>query len=81
MTRLPLLSVVLLSLFACDVKAARPDRIFPEGEVPADSRLNKPRTLGDKYHPWADPKTLKEWNTVSQRVRLQLRVAHGLWPA
>ena len=49
MTRLPLLSVVLLFLVSCDVKAARPDRIFPEGQAPADSRLKKPRTLGDKY--------------------------------
>ena len=81
MTRLPLLSVVLLLLVSCDVKAARPDRIFPEGQAPADSRLKKPRTLGDKYHPWAAPKTLKEWNAVSKRVRLQLRVATGLWPA
>ena len=47
----------------------------------ADSRLKKPRTLGDKYHPWAAPRTLKEWNAVSKRVRLQLRVATGLWPA
>ena len=81
MTRLPLLSVVLLFLVSCDVKAARPDRIFPEGQAPADSRLKKPRTLGDKYHPWAAPRTLKEWNAVSKRVRLQLRVATGLWPA
>ncbi|HAB10720.1 MAG TPA: hypothetical protein DCE47_03395, partial [Planctomycetaceae bacterium] len=81
MTRLPLLSAVLLSLVACDVKAARPDRIFPEGQAPADSRLKAPRALGDKYHPWAAPETLKEWNTVSERVRLQLRVATGLWPA
>ena len=80
MTRLPLLSAVLLSLVACDVKAARPDRIFPEGQAPADSRLATTRNLSDKYHPWVAPKTLKEWDAVPERVRLQLRVATGLWP-
>jgi len=81
MPRLSLVALVVLSLVTCDLEAARPDRVFPEGKSPADSRLGVTRKLGDKYHPWVAPKTLKEWEAVSGRVRRQLEVATGLWPA
>jgi hypothetical protein len=74
-------AVVVVSLMVVDLEAARPDRLFAEGEFPADSRFGASRNLRDKYHPWVAPKTIKEWNAESARVRLQLKVATGLWPA
>ena len=81
MPRLSLIAVVGLSLVAGDLEAARPDRVFAEGKSPPDSRLGVTRKLRDKYHPWVAPKTLKEWDAESARVRRQLEVATGLWPA
>ena len=81
MSRLLLVAVVGLSFVVCDLHAARPDRVFPEGKSPADSRLGSIRKLGDKYHPWSPPSTRKAWVAEARRVRQQLKVATGLWPA
>ncbi len=81
MHRLCLFAAVVGTLLACDLEAAGPARVFPEGKSPADSRLGITRNLRDKYHPWAAPKTLKQWDAESGRVRRQLEVATGLWPA
>ncbi len=76
-----LFAAVVGTLLASDLEAAGPARVFPEGKSPADSRLGVTRNLRDKYHPWAAPKTLKKWDAEAGRVRRQLEVATGLWPA
>jgi len=81
MRDLCLFAAVVGSLLASGLEAAGPARVFPEGMSPADSRLGVTRNLRDKYHPWAAPKTLKQWDAEAGRVRRQLEVATGLWPA
>mgnify|MGYP006102717239 CR=1 FL=1 len=81
MSRLLLVVAVGLSFVVCELQAARPDRVFPEGKAPADSQLETVRELRDKYHPWSPPNTRKAWVAESKRVRRQLKVATGLWPA
>ena len=81
MSRLLLVVAVGLSFVVCELQAARPDRVFPEGKAPADSQLETVRELRDKYHPWSPPSTRKAWGAESKRVRRQLKVATGLWPA
>ena len=81
MRPLCLFAAVVGTLLACDLEAAGPARVFPEGKSPADSRLGVTRNLRDKYHPWSPPTTLKQWKAEAGRVRRQLEVATGLWPA
>ena len=72
---------LVLSLLTISAGAAGPARVFPEGQVPGDRRLKSARTLRDAYHPWVPPTTRKDWERTSQRIRRQLQVSNGLWPA
>jgi hypothetical protein len=56
-------------------------RVLPAGKLPDDARLKPLRTLNDAYHPWSPPMSLPEWERESVRIRTQLQVAMGLWPA
>lgn len=57
-----------------------PSRVLPVGEKPADGRLQPPRMLRDKYHPWDPPQTLEAWRESSGKIRDRLLVSNGLWP-
>lgn len=54
-------------------------RVLPEGKAPADARLG-PLKDYDGYFPFDVPATKAAWETRSEAVRLQMRVATGLWP-
>jgi hypothetical protein len=86
MRRAPLTALLILATAACAFAQTKkpatkdPSRVLPPGQLPKDSRLGKPRTLNDKYHPWTPPKTLAEWKKERQRLREQVLVSQGLWP-
>ena len=44
-------------------------RVTPAGEVPADARLGKPRTLNAAYHPWTPAATLEGWQQQAEAIR------------
>jgi len=54
-------------------------RVLPEGKVPADARLG-PLKDYDGYFPFDVPATKQDWETRANELRLQVRVATGLWP-
>ncbi|HOA51509.1 MAG TPA: acetylxylan esterase [Thermogutta sp.] len=54
-------------------------RVLPPGEVPADARQEKLKTLDD-YFPFTPPSDLKSWEIRRERVQRQILVAAGLWP-
>lgn len=62
------------------LKPAQPLRVLPEGQLPKDGRLGPPRNLRDPYHPWTPPSSLTEWEQRFDELRVQLKVATGLWP-
>jgi hypothetical protein len=76
------LSPVLLALTAASARGADtdPTRVLPPGEKPADSRLNKIRTLDDKDFFLRVPDSKEAWAARRQAVREQMLVATGLWP-
>ena len=86
MNRATLAFAVTLSTFAYGLAAADdktdkdPSRVLPNGQLPKDARLGKPRTLRDAYHAWTPPKTLAEWKKEKQRLKEQVLVSQGLWP-
>jgi dienelactone hydrolase len=59
---------------------AETTRAFPVvGHVPADQRLQDLKDL-DGYFPFTPPATRAAWEERAAQVRLQIRVALGLWP-
>jgi hypothetical protein len=62
-----------------DIARAEPLRSLPDGQLPADARLEKPKDL-DGYFPFAVPKSKEEWDKRAERVRRQMLVSQGLWP-
>jgi dienelactone hydrolase len=54
-------------------------RVLPPGQLPADSRLGKSKTLDD-YFPFAVPASKEAWEARRKDVREQILVATGLWP-
>jgi len=80
-TRLGFWGVFLLALAALATGAlAGGPRVVPEGELPKDKRLEPPRTLEDKYHPWTPPTTRAAWERLAPRLRERMLVGMGLWP-
>jgi hypothetical protein len=55
-------------------------RVLPPGELPKDKRLEAPRRLEDKYHPWAPPSTRAAWEALRPRLQERMLVGMGLWP-
>lgn len=86
MPRLIAAAFVSLSLISAYFLAAAPPaeaaapRVLDEGKLPADARLNPPRLLNDKVHPWKPPATRDAWETERQALRERLLVSQGLWP-
>jgi dienelactone hydrolase len=54
-------------------------RVLPAGQLPADRRLGRPRTLDD-YSPFTVPPNKDAWEARRKLVREQILVATGLWP-
>ncbi len=76
----PSLFVLLLTLTAVLSRAdAETLRALPDGQLPADARLAKPKDL-DGYFPFAVPKNKEEWGRRAEQVRRQMLVSQGLWP-
>ncbi len=73
----PLFAVILG--FSLHAIAAEIPRALPPGELPKDVRLG-PLTELDGYFPFTPPATREAWAQRSEQVRMQLRVALGLWP-
>jgi dienelactone hydrolase len=82
MKRLLGLVPLLFALTATPARSADadPTRVLPPGEKPADSRLDKVRTLNDKDFFLRVPATKEAWQARRRAVREQVLVANGLWP-
>jgi dienelactone hydrolase len=74
--KLPLFLALALSVPAF---AAEIPRALPPGQLPDDARLGPLKEL-DGYFPWTPPATREAWAPRAEQVRMQLRVALGLWP-
>lgn len=62
------------SSFAAEIPQA-----LPPGEVPQDARLGPLKDL-DGYFPFTVPASPEAWAKRAEEVRMQLRVALGVWP-
>lgn len=72
----------LLSLFiaALALEAiAEPPQLTPDGELPADSRL-EPLTDLDGYFPLNVPTSKARWEIRAESIRRRILVSQGLWP-
>lgn len=54
-------------------------RVFPQRELPPDSRYDPPITLND-YHPFRPVGSKAEWNARREHIKLRILVGSGLWP-
>src|SRR5687767_5814378 len=72
------LFVAVLSLSLHSLSAEVP-RALPPGELPKDARLGPLKEL-DGYFPFTPPATREAWQQRADQVRMQMRVALGLWP-
>ncbi len=76
--------MIVLLISAADVaraeKAAEISRVLRPGQLPTDARLETPRNLRDKFHPWTPPTTKEAWAREADAIRKQLLVSTGLWP-
>jgi len=68
-----------VSLVLCAACAEVP-RALPAGQLPNDTRLQPVKDL-DGYFPFTPARSAEEWNSRAERVRRQVLVALGLWPA
>lgn len=75
--KFPLFAALLglsLQTFAAEIP-----RVLPPGELPKDARLAPLKDL-DGYFPFTPPATREVWEKRAGEVRMQLRVAVGLYP-
>lgn len=56
-----------------------PVRVFPEGERPADHRLEPLKDLNG-YFPFEVPESPAAWDERAEELRRRVLVANGLWP-
>ncbi|MBI5774250.1 MAG: acetylxylan esterase [Verrucomicrobia bacterium] len=75
---LALVSLVVAAFLPLPARAAAP-RALPDGQLPADHRLEPLKEL-DGYFPFTPSKSPAAWNDRAERVRRQLLVSLGLWP-
>jgi dienelactone hydrolase len=66
--------IALLALLA-----VQDARVLPEGRAPADVRLQPPKDLNGDF-PFEVPATRQAWEKRAAELRMQTRVALGLWP-
>ncbi len=76
--RFAITSAALLALGFQAFAAAIP-RVLPAGEVPQDARLGPLKDL-DGYFPFTPPESREVWEKRADQVRLQMRVALGIYP-
>jgi dienelactone hydrolase len=78
----PRFAAVLSAWLAVSVISAEETapRVLPPGQLPADIRLQPLKDL-DGYFPFAPPASREAWQARADRVRRQLLVTLGLWPA
>src|SRR5215207_4421869 len=68
------LGVLGAACFAVEVP-----RALPPGELPRDARLGPLKDL-DGYFPFTPSPSRQAWATRAEEVRMQMRVALGIWP-
>jgi hypothetical protein len=66
----------ILGTFVC---ADEIPRALPEGASPQDSRLGPLKDLNG-YFPFTPPESREAWARRAEEVRMQMRVALGIWP-
>jgi len=54
-------------------------RVYPEGELPKDKRLQPQKDLNG-YFPFHPPESLNEWKPRAESLRRRILVSSGLWP-
>jgi len=72
----------ILGVAACTIGAplhAAAPRVLPAGRLPADCRLEPPRSV-DSYHPFHPVGSADAWNHRREAIRRRVLVAAGLWP-
>jgi len=74
-----LLATSLLALLVNTGSFADPTRVLPPGQLPKDARLAPLKDL-DGYFPFTPPTSREMWEKRAEHVRMQMRVALGLWP-
>src|SRR4051812_1837476 len=65
--------------FGLHVLGGEIPRVLPPGELPKDARLGPLKEL-DGYFSFTPPDSRAAWETRAEALRLQLRVALGLFP-
>jgi len=75
--KFPLFAALLT--FSLPVFAAEIPRALPPGELPKDARLGPLKEL-DGYFPFTPPVSREAWEKRAAQVRMQVRVALGLYP-
>ena len=72
--------IVFLLVACCSVSLfAKAPRVFPEGQLPDDSRLRPLKDL-DGFFPFDVPNSLEAWEKRADELRLRILVGTGLWP-
>ena len=66
-------------LFTTSLFAADPPRPLPSGGMPRDARLGPLKDLNG-YFPFTPPASREAWAKRADELRMQLRVALGIWP-
>ncbi len=73
------ITIAILAAAPRPAQSADPWEVLPAGKRPDDSRLMPPRDLNG-YFPFEPPSTAQQWQQRAEQLRMQLRVALGLWP-
>ena len=83
MHQIPRRIQAVLFVFAaslCSLSAVRAEvRVYPEGEVPKDKRLDPLKDL-NAYFPFEVPNDRAAWEKRKEELRRRVLVATGLWP-
>jgi dienelactone hydrolase len=73
-------TAVCAAAVACTAAAhAAAPRVLPAGTLPADGRLEPPRSV-NSYHPFHPISSAAEWTERREAIRRRVLVAAGLWP-
>ena len=73
------MKILLFPLLAITAIAADAPRVNPPGSLPKDVRLQPLKDL-DGYFPWTPPASEAAWKGRAEQLRMQLRVALGIFP-
>ena len=70
---------ILLSLTTLTLAQRSGVRVYPEGERPADSRLQPLKDLNGHF-PFKVPDSKAEWETRAEELKRRILVSTGMWP-